>query len=247
MVSRNMDFVGRTEELAALRRSWNSPRGEFFVLYGRRRVGKSVLLSQFATEVDRVVFFEAMPTETRDNLTALATELDRLIDDPLSSPIDSWQAAFAAIGRLADSAPLLIVIDEFQYVARKEPAVGSLINRLIESRADQSNLMLVVSGSDVSFFHHEVMGYAATTYGRRTAALKLRPFEFSEAQAFMPNLNLAERVRAYAVFGGMPYYLRGLRTHDELPAAILEEVLLPGARLQEEPRFLFSQEGRIRD
>ena len=53
-----MAFFNRSDELAALGERLDSPRGEYFVLYGRRRVGKSELLRHFGAG-HRQFYFEA--------------------------------------------------------------------------------------------------------------------------------------------------------------------------------------------
>lgn len=64
-------------------------------------------------------------------------------------------------------------------------------------------MLLIASGSDVSFFEQEVIGYAATSYGRRTGSLRLRPFQSSEIAPFVPEWSAEDRIRAWAIWGGM--------------------------------------------
>ena len=40
------EFYGRKSEMKVLDGLWASPRDEFLVLYGRRRVGKTALLAE---------------------------------------------------------------------------------------------------------------------------------------------------------------------------------------------------------
>jgi len=243
-------FINRSDELEHLTERWDSNRGEFFVLYGRRRVGKSHLLAHFADQDDRQgILFEASSGTSGDNLIDISREIARFTGraDHAVQEFTTWRAVFAAFDDICKSQKAYIILDEFQFIAREEPETGSLINRLVQDNQDNENLFLVISGSDVSFFSDEVMGYGATSYGRRTGSLNLQPFRFEHAREFVPAFSIEDQIRTYAVFGGMPYYLAGANQATSLKDAIFQEILVPGAKLREEPTFLLAQESKIRD
>lgn len=243
-----MAFFNRRDELAALSERLQSSRGEYFVLYGRRRVGKSELLRHFGKEC-RQFYFEASAGSRRDQLDDLGAELSRFSGRTIyaEQPLGSWRAAFAAFSELLEGGQTMIVLDEFQFIARQEPEIGSLLNRFVGEQADNPDLFLCLSGSDISFFEREVVGYGATTYGRRTGSLRLLPFPWREIGAFAPGWSIEERIRAWAVFGGVPYYLKEIDPGRPLSEAIRRAVLYPDGLLREEPRFLLSQESRLRE
>jgi uncharacterized protein len=141
----------------------------------------------------------------------------------------------------------MIVLDEFQFIARQEPEIGSLLNRFVQEHADNPDLFLCLSGSDISFFEREVVGYGAAAYGRRTGSLKLQPFAWAEVGSFAEGWSVEDRVRAWAVLGGIPYYLKEIDPAQPLAETIRRSILYPDGLLREEPRFLLSQESRLRD
>jgi uncharacterized protein len=241
-------FFNRVDELAALSERLDSPRAEYFVLYGRRRVGKSELLLHFG-ERCRQLYFEATAGSSRDQLDDLSAELAAFSDRRIyaEQPLAGWRAAFAAFSELLEEGQTMIVLDEFQFIARQEPEIGSLLNRFAREHADNPDLLLCLSGSDISFFEKQVVGYGATTYGRRTGSLKLQPFPWAEIGAFTGGWGIEERIRAWAVFGGVPYYLKEIDPAKPLGEAILRAILYPDGLLRNEPRFLLSQESRLRD
>lgn len=243
-----MAFFNRSDELAALEERLRSSRGEYFVLYGRRRVGKSELLLHFG-ERCRQLYFEATSGSRQDQLDDLSAELAAFTGRSLyaEQPLTTWRAAFAAFAELLATGQTMIVLDEFQFIARAEPEVGSLLNRFAREHVDNPDLLLCLSGSDISFFERDVVGYGATTYGRRTGSLKLRPFPWPETAAFTPGWSAEDRIRAWAVFGGIPYYLKEIDPAAPLAESIRRAVLYPDGLLRDEPRFLLSQESRLRD
>lgn len=243
-----MDFFNRSDELAALQERLESDRGEYFVLYGRRRVGKSELLLHFGKRC-RQLYFEAGAGSRQDQLDDLSAELAEFSGRRIyaEQPLTSWRAAFAAFSELLAGGQTMIVLDEFQFIARQEPEIGSLLNRFVREHADNPDLFLCLSGSEISFFEREVVGYGATTYGRRTGSLKLRPFPWAEIGPFVEGWSVEDRIRAWAVLGGVPYYLKELDPERPLAETIRRSILYPDGLLREEPRFLLSQESRLRD
>ncbi len=243
-----MPFFNRTDELAALDERLKSRRGEYFVLYGRRRVGKSELLLHFG-ERCRQLYFEASSGSRQDQLDDLSAELAAFSGRRIygEQPLTSWRAAFAALSELLAEGQTMIVLDEFQFIARQEPEIGSLLNRFVREHAANPDLLLCLSGSDIGFFEKQVVGYGATTYGRRTGSLRLQPFPWAEIGAFAAGWSVEDRIRAWAVFGGVPYYLKEIDPAAPLAEAIRRAVLYPDGLLREEPRFLLSQESRLRD
>lgn len=241
-------FFARDDELEALDERWSSARAEFVIVYGRRRVGKSRLITHWG-EQRRHVYIEASAGSERDQLDDVSAELARATGRALyaEQPLSSWRAVFAAFEELLDDGPILIAIDEFQFVARRNPEIGSLVNDFVTRRKDDPRLRLIVSGSDVSFFEQEVVGYAATSYGRRTGSIHLQPFSWSEIGPFVPGWPVQDRVRAWAIWGGMPYYLDEIDAERELAENIWRTILVPDGLLRDEPTFLLAQESRIRE
>src|SRR5436309_1011000 len=115
-----MAFYNRKDELTALSERMRSPRGEYFVLYGRRRVGKSELLRHFGKSC-RQFYFEASAGSQRDQLDDLGAELSRFTGRAIygEQPLGTWRAAFAAFAELLDDGQTMIVLDEFQFIARQ--------------------------------------------------------------------------------------------------------------------------------
>jgi AAA+ ATPase superfamily predicted ATPase len=89
-----------------------------------------------------------------------------------------------------------------------------------------------------------VLAYRAPLYGRRTAQWHLQPLAFADARLFLPGYNLPDQVRAYAVLGGVPAYLRQFDDRRPLLTNIEDEILSQGAFLYDEPRFLLQMELR---
>jgi hypothetical protein len=233
-------FLNRVDELARLQRRWDTGEAQIFTLWGRRRVGKTLLLLEFARD-KRHLYFEATSGTRADQLTDFA---DRLADATGRTVlgVPNWRAGLDAVADWAQAGPVLVVLDEFQFLAKETPEIGSVINVWWRERGAALPIFLVLSGSEVGFFEREVVNYSATTYGRRAGQLRLRPFRARDIELFLPTWSAESKIAAYAVFGHMPYYLAQVRPDESLADNILNVVLMPDGLLREEARLLLDQE-----
>lgn len=138
--------------------------------------------------------------------------------------VPDWRTALDAVSDWAGEGQLLLVFDEFQFIARENRDIGSIINVWWRERGEQLPIFVVLSGSEVGFFEREVVSYSATTYGRRAGQRRLRPFAARDVELFLPTWSAEDKVAAYAVFGHMPYYRARLRDIDrELDAVAIDD------------------------
>ncbi len=233
-------FYDRTYELERLQRCWDTGEAQIFTLWGRRRVGKSMLLLHFARG-KRHLYFEATSGTRADQLADFSERLAEATGRTALAAL-SWRDALDAVADWAREGPVLVVLDEFQYIAKESGDVGSIVNVWWRERGEQLPIFLVLCGSEVGFFEREVVNYSATTYGRRAGQLRLRPFAPADVALFLGGWTPEERIAAYAVFGNMPYYLAQIRPRQSLAENILELILMSDGLLHEEARLLLEQE-----
>ena len=175
-----MEFLNRTDELAALEQQWRAADGRFFVLWGRRRVGKTELLTRFA-EGRRALYFEATDTTEPVQLRNLSQELALASGDDLlaEQPLASWRAALAALARFASGGErTLVVLDVFQFLAARQRELATLLNTWWRRTGRRLPLVLVIAGSEVSFVRDDVLAGAIHTAGikvRLTLGPKPKP------------------------------------------------------------------------
>lgn len=239
-----MDFLNRQAELAMLRRRLTGNKAEFLVVYGRRRVGKTELLAHLATEV-RSFYFEATDTVAAQQLRDLTDELARTSKNELlrAQPLTSWDAALTAIAQFVGQERTLVVLDEFQLLAAQSPALETTISRWWRTVGRDLPVILVLAGSELSFFEDKVL--AGSLYGRRTGQLKLEPFTARDAALFHPGYSDDDKVRAYSVCGGVPYYLERFTDDRPLTECLLTEVFERTGLLHDEAELMLRQS--IRD
>jgi hypothetical protein len=236
-------FIGRQRELAVLRELADSDRPELFVLYGRRRVGKTELLQQLC-QGRRAAYFLAAQVRDKDNLRAFKKVLEEALDDPLIGAIEfpDWSAALTYAAERAGDERLILVLDEFPYLCEANPGLPSLVQRFWDQRGKRSSLMLILCGSQVSFMEKEVLAERSPLFGRRTGQRRLEPLTPSEAVAFFPDWQREEALLAFGIVGGMPAYLGRFDARIPLEENLLREVLRPEGYLFDEVHYLLQTE-----
>jgi AAA+ ATPase superfamily predicted ATPase len=232
-----MAFVDRAAELAWLEEGWNSGKAEFRIVYGRRRVGKSALLDELARG-KRHVLYQAVEGTTPDQLRDLTAAVLMCEDDPVlrAAPLASWDAALAQLAKMATAGPLLVILDEYQYAAEADPTLASRLQRWWSREAAQLPIYLVLCGSYIRFFVNNVL--TGPAYGRNTGSLRLAALSYRDAALFFENWTPDDKIRAFAVVGGVPHYLLQFEPDRSLSWNIENRVLRRGAVLYQDAELL---------
>lgn len=236
-------FVGREHELAVLEELADSGQPELFVLYGRRRVGKTELLQRLC-DSRRAVYFLAAQVREKDNLRAFRDALKEALSDPLLEGLEfpDWATALGFAAERAGKERLIVVLDEFPYLCEASKGLPSQIQQFWDTRGKKSSLMIVLCGSQVSFMENEVLAERSPLFGRRTGQRRLVPLEPKESVRFFPEWPVEMQVTAYGILGGMPAYLRRFQDSRTLKDNLLREVLRPEGYLFDEVQFLLRSE-----
>jgi len=237
-------FIGRERELATLNKLYASNKFEFIVIYGRRRVGKTALINQFIEGKNAIYFMgvESNAKQNLENFSKSIIEYNTGIETETS--FLSFQAALEYVFKLSEKERLILAIDEYPYVARSSKSLASTLQLLIDKYKDSSKLMLILCGSSMSYMEDHILAYKAPLYGRRTAQMKLVPFDFDETCRYFKNFSDEDKALIYGIVGGTPQYL--LQMNDELSVEdnIKNTYLNPTSSLFEEPENLLKQEVR---
>ena len=237
-------FIGRERELKALEKLYTSNKFEFAVIYGRRRVGKTALINRFIGDKSAIYFMgvESNAKQNLENFSKSIIEYSSGIET--ETAFLSFQAALEYVFKLAEKERLILVIDEYPYVARSSKSLASTLQLLIDKYKDTSKLMLILCGSSMSYMQDHVLAYKAPLYGRRTAQMKLSPFNFEETCRYFKNFSDEDKALIYGIVGGTPQYLLQMDDRLSVEDNIKNTFLNPISFLYEEPVNLLKQEVR---
>jgi AAA+ ATPase superfamily predicted ATPase len=239
-------FVDREGELAFLEEQWKRERASFVVVYGRRRIGKTALVSRFLS-TRRGLYFLATEESEAQNRSAFRMLTAQFSGNEMlaASNTADWDLVFKA---LCEAPPpknkqerMVIAIDEFQYLAKANPAFPSILQKIWDSLLSGKNVMLILCGSSVSMMESAVLSYNSPLYGRRTGQIRLEQIPFLYYGAFFPGKSERELVERYAVTGGIPKYIEFFE-NGNLNREIQKNILTTSGFLYNEPAFLLRME-----
>ncbi len=239
-----MEFIGREYEMKTLERLYIENTFQFIVMYGRRRVGKTRLLSEFCKNKNSI-FFVAEEYNEKIALEKFSRKILEHYDmSEFMSSFESWEKAFLFIHKKAQEDPLVLVIDEFPYIAMANKSIPSLLQNLIDHTLKDSKLFLIICGSSMSFMEKDVLSYKSPLYGRRTSQMKIEPFDFFDSVKFFPSYSIENKIISYGVVGGIPQYLQKFKESFSIDDNIKNNLLEKSSYLHEEPLNLLKQELR---
>ena len=235
-------FVDREKELATLESEYAKDRASFVVLYGRRRVGKTALCSEFIRGKHALYFLatEESEAQNRNQFKELAAEY---LANPLlkSASVDNWGILFDTISQTPLLQKKVIVLDEFQYLGKANPAFPSIFQKIWEKLKD-TNIMVILCGSLITMMEDQTLNYGSPLYGRRTAQIKLKQIPFQYYQDFYPGKSRKELIEYYSITGGVPKYIELFYDDTDIYQAIQNNVLNRSSFLYDEPTFLLQKE-----
>lgn len=236
-------FIDRENEMQALEAEYHRPGSALMVLYGRRRVGKTTLLAEFIKDKPALFFLASEESEAQ-NRNAFKDKAAEFIDSDLlrHADVKDWATIFKAIMDTPFSDKPIIVMDEFQYIGRAEPAFPSVFQRIWEEVLKDRAVMVVLCGSLISMMESQTLAYSSPLYGRRTAQIRLKQIPFSYYHEFFSEKRRREQIELYAITGGVPKYIELFAECGDIYAAIEHNILNTSGYLYDEPNFLLRQE-----
>ncbi|WP_395089090.1 DUF234 domain-containing protein [Armatimonas sp.] len=250
----SLTFHNRTDELDALERAWTRPLpgGQFALLYGRRRLGKTYLLQHFFADKPHAYHLADQSTPALQRLALAQTLLEALPDEGITPEeiAQTWNTLlrFLTHSLRGRQEHFGLILDEFPYLIQQTPELPSILQAWWDKEGGQLPLFLVLCGSQLS----TMMALGAQTaplFGRFNAGvLKLEPLTYGDSTLFYEEASYttAEKLTLYGMLGGTPRYHALLDRSQPLSSAICDLILRPGSPLESEVQFLLGSE-QIRD
>lgn len=236
-------MFGRKEELGRIEKIYQSNQFEFLVMYGRRRVGKTTILQEFSGK-HPTIFYPAQEKNDNLNLEDFSKSIQQYFNDRFIAPFQTWEDSFSYISERACDKRVVIIIDEFPFMAGPNPSIKSMLQHEIDHHWKNQNIFLILCGSSVSFMVNDIMGYESPLYGRTTSSMEILPFDYLDSAEFFPDYSYEEKLIAYGILGGIPRYLNAFSSKYSIKDNIEKRILANGAFLNDEPLMLLKMELR---
>ena len=236
-------FIDREAEIATLENEYTRDGSSLVILYGRRRVGKTSLITQFISGKNALFFLASEESELQNRESFKQRAADFIDSNLLRySAVSSWDVIFKTVMDTEFEKKPVIVIDEFQYIGKSNPAFPSIFQRIWEEILKNKSVMVILCGSLISMMESQTLNYDSPLYGRRTAQIRLKQVPFKYYGQFFPNRPEKELIEMYSVTGGVPKYIELFSECEDIYSAIKQNILNPSGYLYDEPHFLLQQE-----
>jgi len=242
-------FIGRKKELQLIKTKVESRNSAIIVVYGRRRVGKSLLIDQAMNNYKALKFEGIENRSTTDQINNFLLQLNYQLkpEKPVHNT-SNWREAFIYLFDQIKDRSTHLVFDEFQWMANYRKDIVSDLKMVWDQYLSQiPGLTLVLCGSIASFMLHKVIRSKAL-YGRTDLHIHLKPFNATETSLMLPDKGLKEVVEAHMFTGGIPKYLELLKTESSIYTSLNREAFTEsGYYFQEFDRIFTSHFGRNPD
>ncbi|MDT0308609.1 ATP-binding protein [Streptomyces sp. DSM 44917] len=235
--------------------SYPGPEATLGVVSGRRRQGKTFLLDALCRATGGFFFAASEATET-ESLRQFGAALARFEQRPVPYRFAHWEEAVEALMAVAapGGPPVVVVLDEFPFLARTSPELPSLLQRALgpQARREVGPVRLLLCGSALSFMGALLAG-TAPLRGRASLELIVPTLDFRLAAGFWGIEDPRLALLVNSVLGGTPAYGREFvlgdapADLDDFGPWVVRNVLNPGRPLFREARFLLAEEPDLRD
>jgi len=236
-------FINRERELKALNEQYAAEGASFMVIYGRRRVGKTTLISEFLKDKKALYFLAEEESETKSMKRFAKLLADYTHQKHISKIVfDDWHDVFELFKDYKTEEKKILIIDELPYMANANSGFPSTLQWVWDTWLMHENIMLILCGSLINMMEKLTLNYSSPLYGRRTGQIKLRQIDFMHYNKFYEDMPYRSLVEFYAVTGGVPRYIELFDPKKELFDEINRLILSHDGLLFEESEFLLRRE-----
>jgi len=218
------NIIGRELEQRQLELLTQSNKAEFIAVYGRRRVGKTFLITEHFR--DKLAFYASgvLNAKAIRQKTAFCIALDKI--GASGSETDSWIKLFTRLQEglqpRVDAGKLTIIfLDEIPcFDTQRSEFIPALDYFWNTWASHYSNIKLIVCGSATSWIITNIIDSHGGLHDRLTFEMHLHPFNLVQTEQYLA-MNGIKWTRlmitqAYMFFGGIPYYLSLLQPGESL-------------------------------
>jgi uncharacterized protein len=234
---KEINFVGRAGALIQLKALSKKKTGSLVVIKGRRRVGKSRLIEEFAKEKAFYSFAGLAPVpgvtaETQRQEFALQLSQQTTLPN---MPSTDWSQLFGLLATQCKKGKLIILLDEITWMAHDDPSFLSKLKNLWDLHLKKNpELILILCGSISTWIEENIINSTAF-FGRISLTLNLPPLPLTDCCKLLENLgfrySMREKLMLLSIIGGVPWYI--------------EQVNVDQSALENIKRLCFTKNGTL--
>ncbi|OGJ52182.1 ATPase [Candidatus Peregrinibacteria bacterium RIFOXYB2_FULL_32_7] len=239
-----MKFVARDNEIKVLNKKLRENNSNFFVIYGKRRVGKTELVKQFIKDKN-AIYYLADKRSSFEQLRDLSKVFSETFNDKLllKRGFTEWLDVFEYL-KEKKLKNFIFVIDEYPYLVEIDKSMSSVFQKAWDEYLKDTGIFLIILGSSMSIMESETLNYKSPLYGRRTGQILLKNMSFMESWKFFPKMKFESFLKIYTVTGGMPAYIMQFDDKLTFEQNLKEKIFNKSSFLHNEIEFILKEEFR---
>lgn len=246
MIKRPMLFTGRDAELAKLQRFLRKKSASLLVMKGRRRIGKSRLIEEFAKPFTFYSFAGLAPTEQTTAQTQ-RDEFSRQFSEQTHSPeikADDWDKLFYLLAEKIKNGRIILLFDEISWMGSEDPDfLGKIKNAWDQKFKKNPELIFILCGSASAWIEQNVLN-STGFLGRVSYTMTLEELPLKDCVKFWgkqaKNISAFEKFKILSITGGVPKYLEEIDPSVEAEENISQLCFTKGGILVDEFQRIFS-------
>ncbi len=247
MSNESNKFIGRKAELAQLRPFLSKKTASLLVIKGRRRIGKSRMVEEFAKNNTFYKFTGLAPVEgvtAQTQRNEFARQLSEQLNVPILETTD-WGALFFLLGRLVQTGRLIILFDEISWMAEGDPAFLSKLKNAWEDAFKKNPRLILILCSSVSTWIDKNIISSTGYFGRISWTMHLDPLPLSDCYAMLTAQGFKttdmEILKILSVTGGVPWYIEQMDPKLSADDNIKRQCFTPGGILVNDFDLIFHE------
>lgn len=242
-VKKNPYFVGRKIQIKFLRDIFKIKQASLLVIYGKRRVGKTELIEQTFRK-QKILKFEGIEgASTQDQIRSFLHQLAHYAQDPLIRDLkyDTWLPVLELLASFVKKGRWIIYFEEIQWLASYSHELIAHLKYIWDNFLRHNpQIILVLCGSSPSFVISKIL-HSKALYNRSQYELPLKEFSLDEVWSFLgKKKSFREVLEAYLTVGGVPEYLKYLRTGPSVFLSLCQHSFKAGGFFVDEYKRIFT-------
>ncbi len=254
-MKKTIGIIGRETELNLLENALNSPTPEFLAIYGRRRVGKTYLISQFFSEKKNCLFFQSVGIRNGKlpaQIKQFSQELGRAFYQGAELlPKSNWMDVFSQLQQTMEAVPterfekIVLFLDELPWMATPKSGLLEALEFFWNRYGSKDpRVLLIICGSAASWILKNIINNQEGLYNRVTRPIKLSPLTLHETEIYLKARGFSypqrQIMEIYLALGGIPFYLNFLNPKLSVPQNLDQIFFQQTAPLLDEFNKLFA-------
>ena len=226
-------FYGRINEINILKKMYQENKLEGSIIYGRRRFGKSTLIKESSKYFNGVfIYYQCLKAVDIVNARGLSLVVKEKLDNVFLPDNITFTEVLDYLFIRSLSTPILLVLDEYSYLLDRT-YIDSFLQSRMDQYKDNSQMKIILSGSYIDIMD-QLLNINNPLHGRFKYKIRLEAFDYYEASNFYKNASLEDKIKYYAVFGGVPYYLSMINENKSFEENVKDLILSEYAPLENE-------------